>query len=145
MFPKTGKRFPKEGGFASSTYATLIAEVLKSELAGSHQAHKTLMRWTGANEKTTKNWLCGSNGPSGEHLLQLMRHSDRVYEFVLRLSQRPVMLSNRRLAELRDSLRGTVNLLSEAIELQDKGPSERVSCVERDDPRGAASSRLSSR
>uniref|UniRef100_A0A939M1I4 DUF3375 family protein n=1 Tax=Bradyrhizobium barranii subsp. barranii TaxID=2823807 RepID=A0A939M1I4_9BRAD len=145
MFPKTGKKFPAERGFASSTYATLIADVLKSELAGSHQAHKTLMQWTGANEKTTKNWLSGSNGPSGEHLLQLMRHSDRVFEFVLRLSQRPVMLSNRRLAELRDSLRGTVDLLSEVIELQDRSPSKRAPCIERDDQRVAASSRLSSR
>jgi hypothetical protein len=117
MFPKTGKKFP-DGGDASSTYATLIADILKSELGNSHQAHKTLMRWTGANEKTAKNWLSGSNGPSGEHLLQLMRNSDRVFDFVLRLSHRPAVLSNHRLAEIRNSLRVTADLLSEVIELQ---------------------------
>ena len=118
MFPKTGKKFPGEAREPLSNYAAMIAVVLRSELGNSHQAHKTLMRWTGANEKTAKNWLSGSNGPSGEHLLRLMRNSDRVFEFVLRLSHRPVVLSNHRLAEIRNSLRGTADLLSEIIELQ---------------------------
>jgi hypothetical protein len=119
MFPKTGKKFPADVGFASSTYATLIADILKSELGNTHQAHKTLMRWTGANERTAKNWLSGSNGPSGEHLLQLMRNSDRVFEFVLRLSHRPALLSMRRLGEVRNSLQVTADLLSEVIESQE--------------------------
>lgn len=116
MFPKTGKKFPADIGSASTTYATLIADILKSELGNSHQAHKTLMRWTGANERTAKNWLSGSNGPSGEHLLQLMRNSDRIFEFVLRLSHRPALLSTRRLGEIRTSLQVTADLLSEVIE-----------------------------
>jgi hypothetical protein len=119
MFPKTGKAFPDGEGFTSSTYASLIADILKLELGNSHQAHKTLMRWTGANERTAKNWLSGANGPSGEHLLQLMRNSDRVFEFVLRLSHRPALLSNQRLEEVRNSLRVTADLLSEVIEIQD--------------------------
>ncbi|MCK1457113.1 hypothetical protein IVB34_01740 [Bradyrhizobium sp. 2] len=120
MFPKTGKTFPDGEGFTSSTYASLIADILKSELGNSHQAHKTLMRWTGANERTAKNWLSGANGPSGEHLLQLMRNSDRVFEFVLRLSHRPAVLSNQRLEEVRNSLRITADLLSEVMEIQDR-------------------------
>jgi hypothetical protein len=119
MFPKTGKKFPADVGSSPSTYAALIAEILKAELGNSHHAHKTLMRWTGANERTAKNWLSGSNGPSGEHLLQLMRNSDRVFEFVLRLSHRPALLSNQRLEEVRNSLRVTADLLSEVIEIQD--------------------------
>jgi len=115
MFPKTGKKFPAEGVSASSTYASVIADILKSELGSSHQAHKTSMRWTGANERTAKNWLSGSNGPSGEHLLQLMRNSDRVFEFVLRLSRRPAFPSNQRLQEVRNSLQITADLLSEVI------------------------------
>jgi hypothetical protein len=120
MFPKTGKKFPDGGGPTSSTYASLIADILKSELGNSHQAHETLMRWTGANERTAKNWLSGSNGPSGEHLLQLMRNSDRVFEFVLKLSRRPALPSNRRLEEVRNSLRVTADLLSDVIEIQDR-------------------------
>ncbi|MBR0931695.1 hypothetical protein JQ561_34225 [Bradyrhizobium diazoefficiens] len=117
MFPKTGKKFPKSG--TSATYASLIADILKSELGNSHKAHKTLMRWTGANERTAKNWLSGANGPSGEHLLQLMRSSDRVFEFVVRLSRRPALLSTHRLAEVRNSLQVTADLLSQVIEVQD--------------------------
>ncbi|WP_342711272.1 hypothetical protein AAFG13_04740 [Bradyrhizobium sp. B124] len=119
MFPKTGKKFPGDEGVTFSTYATVIADILKSELGSSHQAHKTLMRWTGANERTAKNWLSGSNGPSGEHLLQLMRNSDRVFEFVLKLSHRPAVLSNQKLAEICSSLRITADLLSEVIEPKD--------------------------
>jgi hypothetical protein len=108
-----------DGAVASSTYAALIADILKLELGNSHQAQKTLMRWTGANERTAKNWLSGSNGPSGEHLLQLMRNSDRIFEFVLRLSRRPAVLSNQKLAEIRNSLTVTADLIADVIELQE--------------------------
>lgn len=118
MFPKTGKKFPNDRA-TSSTYANLIADILRAELGNSHQAQKTLMRWTGANERTAKNWLSGANGPSGEHLLQLMRNSDRVFEFVLKLSHRPAFLSSQRLAEVRNSLQVTADLLSEVIQVRD--------------------------
>jgi hypothetical protein len=121
MFPNTGKKFPSDGDLPPTTYAALIADILRTELGNTHQAHKTLMRWTGANERTAKNWLSGSNGPSGEHLLRLMRHSDRVFECVLRLSRRPAVLSMRRLADIRNSLRTTADLLSEVIEIPDAG------------------------
>lgn len=116
MFPKTGKKFPNNAELVAPTYASLIANILRAELGNSHQAHKTLMRWTGANERTAKNWLSGSNGPSGEHLLQLMRNSDQVFECVLRLSHRPAVLSNQRLTEVRNSLQATAELVSEVIE-----------------------------
>jgi hypothetical protein len=117
MFPKTGKKFPSGGGRSTPRYASLIAEILKAELGNSHQAHKTLMRWTGANERTAKNWLSGSNGPSGEHLLSLMRNSDRVFELVLELSCRPAVLSSQRLADVRNSLQVTADLLTEVIQI----------------------------
>ena len=119
MFPKTGKKFLGDTELPAPTYAALIAEILREELGHSHQAHKTLMRWTGANERTAKNWLAGSNGPSGEHLLRLMNNSDRVFECVLNLSHRSAVLSNQRLANVRNSLRDTADLLSEIIEIRD--------------------------
>jgi hypothetical protein len=76
------------------------------------------MRWTGANERTAKNWLSGCHGPSGEHLLQLMRNSDTVFECVLRLSGRPAVLSNPKLAEVRNCLQRSADLLSEVIDVQ---------------------------
>jgi hypothetical protein len=118
MFPKTGRKFPVRGQVNKSEYAMLIAEILRHELGNSHQAHKTLMKWTGANERTAKNWLSGANGPSGEHLLQLVRNSDLVFECVLNLVGRKAVISNRNLAELRNSLLMTTELLSEVIDGQ---------------------------
>lgn len=113
MFPKTGKKFPAPH---RAEYASLIAEILRTELGGSHQAHKTLMRWTGANQRSAKNWLSGSHGPSGEHLLHLMRHSDRVFECVLRLSNRRAILCDAKLSHVRNTLQQTAELLSGIIE-----------------------------
>ena len=36
-------------------------------------ATKTLMRWTGAGERTAKAWLAGISGLSGGHLISLLR------------------------------------------------------------------------
>src|ERR1700693_5079808 len=113
MFPKTGNKFPIRDNVPEATYASSIAKILRAELGNSHQAHKTLMRWTGANERTTKNWLAGSNAPSGDHLLLLMRNSDHIFEFVLKRSRRPAILSSQRLAEIRNCLLTTANLLAE--------------------------------
>jgi hypothetical protein len=72
------------------------------------------MRWTGANERIAKNWLSGVNGSSGEHLLRLMRSSDRVFECVLMLSDRQPVLSRRKLEELRDVLH-SAEVLTQAM------------------------------
>ena len=52
-------------------YRQEIAAALKRELGGTHQAIKTLMKWTKVSERTAKNWLGGTNGPSGEHLIRM--------------------------------------------------------------------------
>ena len=118
MLPKAGRSIPASIDGAS-IYTSSIAEVLRSELGDSHRAHKTLMRWTGANERTAKNWLSGINGPSGEHLLRLMRSSGRVFECVLMLSDRQPVLSRRKLEELRDVLH-SAEVLTHAM-LTDEG------------------------
>jgi hypothetical protein len=41
-------------------YESQIAAPLRRELGGGRKAAKTLMRWTGASERTSKKWL--SNG-----------------------------------------------------------------------------------
>lgn len=69
-------------------YAAAVAAALRSELGGTRSAAKSLMRWTGASERTAKAWLGGISGPSGEHLVALVRHSDAVFALVLRLSGR---------------------------------------------------------
>ena len=70
------------------TYAASLAAALRVELEGTRAAAKTVMRWTGAGERTVKTWLGEISGPSGEHLISLMRHSDAVFAVVLSLSDR---------------------------------------------------------
>jgi hypothetical protein len=85
MFPKKGNFFPggndRENG--STNYAAMVATALRTELGNSHRATKTVMRWTGASERTVKHWLAGHHGPGGEYLIVLMRESETVYEAVL--------------------------------------------------------------
>jgi hypothetical protein len=117
MFPKTGRKFPTRE--KRPDYGSSISQALRADLGSSHQAIKTLMRWTDANERTTKNWLSGTNGPSGEHLLEIMRNSDLVFECVLELIGRRVVLSHRKLEEVHDALQATAQLLSEMIQSKD--------------------------
>jgi hypothetical protein len=98
MFPKKGKTFP--GGFRKGRhelhYAAAIAAALRKELGDTHQAVKTVLKWTVADERTIKNWLAGTNGPRGEHLIDLIHHSDEVMDAFLRLTGRePVIVANK--------------------------------------------------
>jgi hypothetical protein len=71
------------------SYPAAVAHALQRQLGGTHQAVKTVMRWTGASERTVKNWFAGSSGPRGHHLAALARHSDEVLATFLSLAGRP--------------------------------------------------------
>lgn len=122
MSAKMGNEFPKMGNSlplsaanaADSSYEAAIATAVRQELGGSHQAIKTLMRRTGASARTAKNWLSGSTGPSGAHLVELMRSSDLVFEAVLRMTGRERALTSPRLAEARDLLKRVGLLLDDS-------------------------------
>lgn len=85
-------------------YRMEIAAALRRELGGSHQAIKASMNWTGASERSAKNWFAGAHGPAGEHLIELMRHSDEVAETVLALCGRSEACVSLDLARLRTAL-----------------------------------------
>ena len=106
MLPKKCKSFPKGGQLrrGPQCYASVIGKALRSELGGSHQCVKAIMKWTGAKERTIENWLAGANGPSGEHLIELIRHSDEVCRLVLRLAGRHDAMISLRLADARRRL-----------------------------------------
>lgn len=106
MFPKKGNYFPNGTRREKSkvSYPAAIAAALRSELGSSHQAVKTVMRWTGANERTVKNWLAGRRGPRGEHLLALIRHSNVVLEVVLGLAGREQIIAGKTLLDARNAL-----------------------------------------
>ena len=73
-----------------SRYSRAIAVALRQDLRNVRGATKIVMQWTGARERTAKNWFSGSKGPSGEHLVGLVRNSDAVLFGLLELSGRTV-------------------------------------------------------
>jgi hypothetical protein len=118
MLPKMGKKFPKQDAKDSTalSYAGAIATALRAELGDTHQAIKTVMRWTGASERTAKNWLSGTRGPAGEHLIALLRNSDAVLEAVLRLSERQAASRVLDLFDARAKLREMVQQFDELLD-----------------------------
>lgn len=112
-FPKKGKTFPFGTSAQLPPYAETIARALKQELAISKASAKTLMRWTGAGERTVKNWLKGANGPSGQHLMALMKHSDLVYSAVHNLVRPDGQELRSRLREVKSVLGHTLALMAD--------------------------------
>jgi hypothetical protein len=112
VFPKKGKVFPEAGKAARSrvTYSVAIATALAGEFGGSLHATKTVMRWTGAGERTVKNWFAGSHGPNGMHLVALVQHSDLVFEAVLRSAGRELGTVSSRVFAIREALTNTLEL-----------------------------------
>lgn len=117
MFPKMGKTFPKEDErkIDRLKYQMAIAAALKRELGSSHRAVKTVMRWTGVSERTAKNWLAGSHGPAGEHLVGLMAHSQEVIKIVLKLGNREDHQLCKELADVRFTLVEMVSKIDEVM------------------------------
>ena len=104
--PKKGKSFSRNSHqkLDNSRYAEEIGRALRGELGGSHQTVKMIMNWTCAGERAIKNWLCGINGPSGVHLIEMIRHSDAICSLVLHLAGRDSLLANIRAVDLRNRL-----------------------------------------
>lgn len=117
MFPKKGKIFPdssKEGRTGLS-YSIAIGRALRAELGGSHRSVKTIMSWTAANERTVKNWLSGTSGPRGEHLIDIVRHSDAAFFTFLQLSGREQAKIAVSLTDARCKLAATVSDLDRLL------------------------------
>ncbi|WP_083463616.1 hypothetical protein [Prosthecomicrobium hirschii] len=99
-FPKKGKFFPDgeaNGGGSSLKdvrFAGEIAAALKRSLGSTHASVKTAAAWTGANERTAKNWFSGRYGPSGEHLVALARNSDDVLHAFLSMAGRADLIAS---------------------------------------------------
>ena len=79
--PKTGRNLHRHDH--DLAFPDLMAHALVDDLGDSHRAAKTLMRWTGASERSVKHWLAGTHSPRGTHLITLMRNSDSVTRHVL--------------------------------------------------------------
>lgn len=120
-FPKKGKFFPANGGNGGGVpahnveFSAEIAAALKRSLGSTHAAVKTAASWTGANERTAKNWFSGRYGPSGEHLVALARNSDEVLHAFLGMAGRPDLIAAVKLAHVEyavEDLLATIRMLN---------------------------------
>jgi hypothetical protein len=115
MLPKTGIVLPN--GKSPVLYAAIIASALQTQLGTTHQAIKTVMRWTGAGERSVKNWMGGVSGPSGHYLIALIRHSDAVLEAVLAASGRQEVATTIKLSEVRSKIAEILTDLDTTLKL----------------------------
>lgn len=99
---KAGQTFPTAD--AAQPLAHSIAAALKTEFGSTPSALKTVAQLTRSNERAVRNWFDGKNGPSGENLVILMRHSDLVLRTILSLADRQDLVVAVGLASLRRQL-----------------------------------------
>lgn len=108
---KKGKSFHADNGQDDRPFAVLIAMAMLAEWGETPSARKEVGRITSANERTVRNWFEGRNGPSGENLVTLVRHSDAVFATVLELSGRESLLPAAGIFGLRDQLDALVHAI----------------------------------
>ncbi|MGE9010671.1 hypothetical protein ACO2JO_18960 [Leptospira interrogans] len=120
-FPKKGKSFPKGGrgggsdfSNADQAFAMKIASALKSELKGRNSHAKLVAGWTGANERTVKNWILGRYAPCGRHLVVLAQHSEQVLNTILVMAGRENLLVVRKIEDLRQKVLELADVMREA-------------------------------
>lgn len=118
MLQKKGRIFRNGSGESAprTVYAKTIAAALRAEPALQNQTIKKVQRWTGAGERTVKNWLDGISGPRGEHLLQLAYYSDSVFESILMLAERDSAVAGTKLRRICDEMAKTLGTFKGFIE-----------------------------
>jgi hypothetical protein len=90
----------------TATPPTLLHGVLRI-------ARSSVVALTGANERAVRNWFDAKNGPSGEFLIALCRHSDQVLETFLLLAGRTEHVKARKVVEAKQKLREILALVDE--------------------------------
>lgn len=115
--PVSGKAFPRSSGRLEISdgydFKTVISETLREAFGRSGRSIKTVMAYTGAGERTVKNWFEGKNAPNGENLVTLVRHSDEVLEALLLMAGREDILAGKLLVDARDRLAEMVKIVDE--------------------------------
>ena len=89
---------------------------MRAELGDTHQAVKKLVRWTGANDRTVKNWLAGRSGPSGSHLVCIIRNSDQALYALLQLAGRRKIIAATKVMAAHDTLAKAVQEIEALME-----------------------------
>lgn len=116
---EAGKKFPD--GSDQTSFVAAIADALREEFGDTPAKIKAVARLTDTNEKTVKNWFSGRNGPNGESLVELMRHSPIVLQLVLRRAGHPDLVKALQVATAHEQLRSAIATLSDLF-----GPDEEI-------------------
>ncbi len=115
----SGKTFPKSAGRVAASdgneFVAVIAETLRETFGGTRMSVKTIMAYTGAGDRTVKNWLECKNGPSGKNLVWLVRHSDEVLEALLLMAGREDILAGKLLVDARDKLVEMLEIIDQLL------------------------------
>ena len=113
--PKSGKTFPDNDGPlpGAGGFALAIGDALRRQFGGTAAAVKTVVALTGANARAVRNWFAAVNGPSGENLIDLMRHSDEVLEAVLIMAGRVDLAKSKKLGDAKEQLQKMLALIDE--------------------------------
>ena len=102
---------PDVGAFARE-----IGGALARSTRDSRAAAKTISAWTGADERTVKNWLAGRYAPNGHHLVALARHSDEVLAMFLVLAGQRELVRTHRLQSSRRKLEEVITMLTAVLD-----------------------------
>jgi len=94
-------------------FTRTIAEALHRDFGETHAAVKTVVALTQAHERAVKNWFSAKNGPTGRHLVDLVRSSDEVLEAVLRMSGRSDLIVAKKLGDSKQTLVKMLKLIRE--------------------------------
>ncbi len=117
MFPKSGRKLPNWRTRPSAEdYAVAIGSALRRELGTAGGAAKTIMKWTGASDRSARNWLNGLGGPTGWHLILLARESSDVMEALLALTNRDGLMLGSDLHSIRTALINATASLDDLLE-----------------------------
>lgn len=120
-FPNKGRSLPIIGGVGGaekslpSAVACEICEALRRELGTTSAAAKIAMGWTGASERTVKNWFAGRYGPNEEHLVSLAANSDAVLVAFLTLAGRTDLAATASLSDIRKRVRQMLEILDATL------------------------------
>ena len=113
----SGKAFQRSSGtvaiYDGYNFAAVIAQTLQGAFGGTRMSIKSVMAYTGAGERTVKNWFAGKNGPNGKNLVELVRHSDEVLETLLLMAGREDILAGKLLVDAHDKLVEMLELIDQ--------------------------------
>ncbi|WP_424628844.1 hypothetical protein [Bradyrhizobium sp. SYSU BS000235] len=120
--PKTDRRIQSISGkgfrfsepsLENERFANVISQALRRQFGETHASIKTVVALTKANERAVKNWFSAKNGPTGEHLVDLVRSSDEVLEAVLLLSGRRDLVLAKKVGDAKAVLHRMLKLMED--------------------------------